>query len=100
MSSQAARQVRMHQENAFRSRLLRALKTRRCCFTFQLGAPGKTAHTITPFAMCNIQQLVAPFCRGGEVSHFVAAPLQSIAAQGRLDARLLELGDVSAKFYL
>ena len=76
------------------------LQTRPAVFHIPTGAPGKTAHTITPFAMCNIQQLVAPFCCRGEVSHFVAAPLQSIAAEGRFHVRLLKLGDVAAKFYL
>jgi hypothetical protein len=76
------------------------LQTRLVALHIPVSAPGKTAHTVTPFAMCNIQLLVVPFCCRGELSHFVAAPLQSIAAQGRLDARLLDLGDVAGKFYL
>src|SRR6266496_368353 len=76
------------------------LQTRLVALHIPVGAPGKTAHTVVPFAMCNIQLLVVPFCCGGEVFHFIAAPLQSIAAEGRFYMRLLELGDVAAKFYL
>ena len=86
--------------NAFKSRLLRACKLALLASHIPIRAAGKTAHAITPFAMCNIQVLVVPFGGRGEVSHFVAAPLQSIAAEGRLYARLLDLGDVTAKFYL
>ena len=50
--------------------------------------------------MCDSQLLVVPFCGCGEVSHFVGAALQSITAKGRFDVRLLDLGDISAKFYL
>ena len=85
---------------AFKSRLLRVWKLALLPCTFQFGAACKTAHVIAPFAMCDIQLLVVPFCGHGEVSHFVAAPLQSITAECRLDARLLDLGDVAAKFYL
>src|SRR5882757_2257565 len=76
------------------------LHTRAASFHMPIGAPGKTANTTTPFEMCNIQLLIVPFCCRGEVSHFVTASLQSIAAQGRLDARLLHLCNVTAKFYL
>ena len=76
------------------------LQTRAAALHIPIRAPCKIAHAITPFAMCNIQLLVVPFRCRGEVSHFVAAPLQSIAAEGRLNARLLDLGDVTAKFYL
>ena len=50
--------------------------------------------------MGDIQVLVIPFDGSGQLSHFVVAPFQSIAAQRRLYARLLDFCDVSAEFYL
>jgi hypothetical protein len=76
------------------------LETRAAALHIPVDAPGKTAHVIAPFAMRDGQLLIVPFCGRGKISHFVAAPLQSIAVKGCLDARLLELSDVPAKFYL
>ena len=66
-------------------------------FPVPISVSGKTALAVAPFAMCDIQVLIIPFRRSGQISHFVAAALQSVAAQRRFDARLFDFRDVSAE---
>src|SRR5947199_180756 len=87
-------------EKSFQIQTAAGLETRAAALHIPIHAPGKTAHVIAPFAMSDGQLLIVPFCNCGEVSHFVVAPLQSIASKGCLDMCLLELSDVPAKFYL
>src|SRR5438046_4276281 len=87
-------------EKSFQIQTAAGLETRAAALHIPIHAPGKAAHVIAPFAMSDGQLLIVPFCNCGEVSHFVVAPLQSIASKGCLDMCLLELSDVPAKFYL
>ena len=65
-----------------------------------ISTARKSAHVVTPFAVCDIQALVVPFGGGGQVSHLVVAALQALATQRRLEPRILDFGDVSAELYL
>ena len=67
-------------------------------FRVPISASGKTALAIAPFAMCDVQMLIIPFRSNGQISHFVAAALQSVPVQSRFYARLFDFRDVSAEF--
>ncbi len=69
-------------------------------FSIPIAATGEGAFPVAPFTMRDIQSLVVPFGRGGQIINFVAAPLQSVAAQGRLDPGVFELCHVSAELQL
>jgi len=100
-SKMSCRQGRRRDQSIEKSLQIQAaahLKIHGAAFRVPIGASGKTAHAVTPFAMCDIQVLVIPFDGSGQVAHFVVAPFQSIAAQRRLYARLLDFCDVSAEF--
>ena len=44
-------------------------------FSIPIAATGKSAFVVAPFTVRDIQPLVVPFSRGGEIINFVAAPL-------------------------
>ncbi len=44
-------------------------------FSIPIAATGEGAFPVAPFTMRDIQSLVVPFGRGGEIINFVAAPL-------------------------
>src|SRR5215471_10650668 len=69
-------------------------------FPIPIAAAGETAPAVAPLAMRDIQPLVVPFCGSGEVSSFVAAALQSLPAQRRLDSSLFDFRDISAELHL
>ena len=85
-------------EEKFQIQTAARLKIRAVALPIPIGAAGKTAQLVTPFALCDVQMLVLPLRRDGEVPHFVVAPLQSIAAQRRLDARILDLATSPVNF--
>src|SRR5262249_778162 len=66
-------------------------------FLIPIAVTGEHAFPVAPFTMCDIQSLVVPLGRGGEITDFVATSLQSFAAQGRLDPGVFDLRHVSAK---
>src|SRR4051812_3163266 len=51
-------------------------------FSIPIAATGEGAFRVAPFTMPDIQSLVVPFGRGGQIINFVATSLQSVAAQG------------------
>src|SRR6266446_8469586 len=69
-------------------------------FPIPIATAGETALAVAPLAMRDIQPLVVPFCGSGEVSNFVAAALQSLPAQRRLDSGFFDFRDVSAELHL
>ena len=66
-------------------------------FAVPISAASKIALSVAPLAMRDGQVLVVPFGSGRQVSHLVAAALQSLAAQRRLYARFFDFCDVSAE---
>src|SRR5437764_15080730 len=87
-------------EKNFQIQAAAHLKINAVALPAPIGTPGKTAAAIVPFAVRDIQMLVAPFGSGRQASHFVIASLQPVSAQCCLDPRILEFCNVSAKFYL
>ena len=69
-------------------------------FAVPISAPRKIALAVAPLAMCDVQVLLIPFASSGQVSHFVAAALQSVAAQRRLYVRFFDFCDVSGELHL
>src|SRR4030095_666396 len=69
-------------------------------FSIPIAATGESAFPVAPFTMRDIQSLVVPFGRGGQISNFVATSFQSFAAQGRLDPGVLEFCNVPAELQL
>ena len=66
-------------------------------FAIPIAATSEGAFPVAPFTMRDIQSLIVPFGRGGQITNFVAASLQPVPAQSRLDPGVFEFCDVSAE---
>src|ERR1700694_5575152 len=87
-------------EQCFHSETAARLKMRLVILPAPTGAAGETPGIIFPFALREVEFLVAPFRGRDQIAHFIILPLQPIAPQGRLDPRVFGLGEVAAKFHL